>query len=144
MKKFFESHNLANFDIVHNTAIETETCIICGTRGWGKTEGNTQEEDQKIIAREEVRLENSLKAGIILKQKAKEEKGIEKPIIVALHFPPFVGRFQEIMEGYGVKTCIYGHLHGYAHNFVREGLIGNIEYKMVGCDYTKMKLVKID
>lgn len=142
MKKFFEEKGLKNFEIIHNTAFEVENYIICGTRGWGKTENNTAEQDKKIIAREEIRLRNSLEEGKKIQEECLEA-GEEKDIIVALHFPPFISNFVQIMEEYNVKKCIYGHLHGYGHNMVREGLIGNIEYKMVGCDYTGFKLIKL-
>lgn len=142
MEKFFKEQNFNNFQVIHNTAIDVEDYIICGTRGWGKTENNNAEQDKKIISREENRLKNSLEAGKKLQQEYLE-KGIQKDIIVALHFPPFISNFVDIMEEYDVKMCIYGHLHGYGHNMVKEGQIGNIDYKMVGCDYTKFKLVKL-
>ncbi len=142
MKNFFAEQNFKDIDIIHNTAIEVEDYIICGSRGWGKTENNNAEQDKKIILREEARLKNSLEAGKKLQEEARLN-GNKKEIIVALHFPPFISNFVEIMEEYGVKKCIYGHLHGYGHNMVKEGIIGNIEYKMVGCDYTGFKLIKL-
>lgn len=142
MQKFFEEQNFKNFQIIHNTAIEVEDYIICGSRGWGKTENNSAEQDKKIIAREEVRLKNSLEQGKKLQEECLK-RGQKKDIIVALHFPPFISNFVEIMNEYNVKMCIYGHLHGYGHNMVKEGIIGNIEYKMVGCDYTGFKLIKL-
>ena len=36
-----------------------------------------------------------------------------------------------------------GHLHGYGHFMVKEGIIDGIEYKMVSCDYTKFNMVKL-
>lgn len=143
MQKFFESQGMKNFYILHNNAYEVEDYIICGTRGWGKTEGNTAEQDKKIIEREENRLKFSLEEGKKLQQEALE-RGENKNIIVALHYPPFISNFQEIMKEYGVKKCVYGHLHGFAHNFIKEGEIDSIEYRMVGCDYTRMKLIRLD
>ena len=69
-------------------------------------------------------------------------------ILYGMFFPnsslyPFAGNFKNILEEYGVKKCIYGHLHGFAHTMVKEGLINNIEYVMVGCDYTGFKLIKL-
>ncbi len=142
MQNFFEKENFKNFYVLHNNAYDVEEYIICGTRGWGKTENNTAEQDKKIILREENRLILSLKEG----KKLQEEylkKGINKKIIVALHFPPFISNFTNIMEEYNVEKCVYGHLHGYGHNMVKEGTIGNIEYKMVGCDYTNFELIKL-
>lgn len=143
MQKFFESKGFNNIFVLHNNAFVVEDYIICGTRGWGKTDGNTAEEDQKIIDREENRLRNSLEEGKRLQQIALEN-GEKKEIIVALHYPPFISKFQSIMKEYNVKKCIYGHLHGFAHKFIKEGNIDGIEYRMVGCDFTGMKLIKID
>ena len=47
------------------------------------------------------------------------------------------------MKDYDIKKCIYGHLHGYGHFMVKEGIIDGIEYKMVSCDYTKFNMVKL-
>ena len=142
MNNFFEAQGMKDFYILHNNAYVVEDYIICGTRGWGKTEGNTAEEDKKIIEREENRLRYSLEEGKKLQQESIEE-GKKREIIVALHYPPFISNFQDIMKEYGVKKCVYGHLHGFAHNFVKEGEIDGIDYRMVGCDYTGMKLIKL-
>ena len=41
MQKFFEGQGMKNFYVLHNNAFVVENYIICGSRGWGKTEGNT-------------------------------------------------------------------------------------------------------
>lgn len=142
VNKFLESNNFNTIKVLFNDAIDTDEYIICGTRGWGKTENKDKELDKKIMAREEGRLKISLDKGMKIK-KEYLDKGIDKDILVAMHFPPFSGNFKSILEEYGVKKCIYGHLHGFAHTMVKEGLINNIEYVMVGCDYTGFKLVKL-
>ncbi|MDO4283426.1 MAG: metallophosphoesterase [Clostridia bacterium] len=142
LEKFLVENNLSTLKILHNNAFDVENYIICGARGWGKTEHNDAIADKKIIAREEGRLILSLENGMRLKNEL-NAKGIEKDILVALHFPPFISRFESIMKEYGVKICIYGHLHGYGHSMIREGMIDGIDYKMVSCDYTKFDLVKL-
>jgi len=119
MLNFFEEQGFKDIQIIHNTAIEVEDYIICGSRGWGKTENNNAEQDKKIIAREEIRLKNSLEQGRKLQDECLA-RGEKKEIIVALHFPPFISNFVKLMEEYNVKTCIYGHLHGYGHNMIKE------------------------
>lgn len=138
VENYFNENKFNTISILHNNAIETTECIIAGTRGWGKTENDDKKLDKKIIAREENRLVISLEQA-----KNLQENSPEKKIIVAMHFPPFIGDFQNIMKKYNVKTCIYGHLHGYGHFMVKEGIIDSIEYKMVSCDYTKFKLIKL-
>lgn len=132
---FLRDNNLSTLQLLHNNAYEVEDVIIVGTRGWGKTENSDHDLDEKIIKREENRLILSLEYAKKLSQ--------EKEIICALHFPPFVGNFQKIMQEYGVKKCIYGHLHGYGHSLIKEGIIDEIEYIMVGCDYNDFNLRKI-
>ncbi|MDD3304171.1 MAG: metallophosphoesterase [Clostridia bacterium] len=137
IESFFDENNLDTIAVLFNNAIDTEEYIIAGTRGWGKTEPSDKKLDKKIIEREEGRLIISLE----MAKKLQAENG--KEIIVAMHFPPFIGKFQEIMKQYGVKTCVYGHLHGYGHCMIKEGIIDGIEYKMVSCDYTKFKLIQL-
>ena len=135
MDKFFIENNFNTLKLLHNNAYEVENVIIAGARGWGKTENSDAELDEKIIKREENRLILSLEcANNISKEKEK---------IVAFHFPPFIGRFEEIMHEYNVKKCMYGHLHGYGHSLVKEGNINGIEYIMVGCDYNNFELCRI-
>ena len=49
----------------------------------------------------------------------------------------------EQLEKYNVKYCLYGHLHGKSHMNVFDGNYNNVAYKMVSCDYTGFKLIKI-
>lgn len=138
IEKFFKENNINTISILHNNAIDIGKYILCGTRGWGKTENNDKQLDKKIIEREKNRLELSLNAG-----KKLQESGINKDILVAMHFPPFISNYQEILKKYDVKKCIYGHLHGYGHFMIKEGIIDDIDYIMVSCDYTKFKLIKL-
>ena len=142
MDKFLKENNLNTLTMLHNNAYDTKDYIICGTRGWGSTEDSDKKLDKKIIAREELRLKMSLDEAIKIKENY-IKKGENKKILVVFHFPPFVGNFEDILREYKVDICIYGHLHGYGHQFIKEGIINDIEYKMVSCDYTKFKLIKL-
>lgn len=142
VEKFLSLNNLNTISVLHNNAYELNEAIICGTRGWDKSEDTTREDDKKIIAREEGRLKLSLQEGNKIKERL-EEKGVKKDIIVAMHFPPFNDNFVQIMKENDVKICIYGHLHGFGHKMIREGIIEGIEFKMVSCDYTDFKLIKL-
>ena len=62
-------------------------------------------------------------------------------IIGVLHYPPTNEKhhksgFTDLMSEYGVKTCVYGHLHG--RDAFKNGLKGEyngVEYKLVSLDY---------
>ncbi|MEG1142641.1 MAG: metallophosphoesterase, partial [Clostridia bacterium] len=110
LESFLKTNNFNNIHVLYNNCIDTDEYIVCGTRGWGKTE--SEYDDDKIIKRECIRLKLSLDMGAKLRQEYKE-KGIDKKILVAIHFPPFEYEFSNIMEEYNVYKCIYGHLHGY-------------------------------
>ena len=140
MKDFLEINQFENIEFLYNNSYMHEDKLIVGTRGWND---GTDEEDKKIIKRENVRLELSLRNGI-------EKHGNAKDVIVCMHYPPF-NRYEEenmsfikTMKKYNVKTCIYGHLHGEtAHKEAKEGIIEGINFKLVSCDYTKFDLVSI-
>ena len=107
MRAYLKEHNFKNIDFIYNNSYLYEDKIIVGTRGWSDQE----EKPEKIIKRENARLELSLKNGI-------EQFGKDKEIIVCMHYPPFNEyeklelNFIETMKKYNVKKCIYGHIHG--------------------------------
>ena len=71
-------------------------------------------------------------------------------MIACIHYPPF-NRYEEndlnyisTMKKYNIKKCIYGHLHGEkSHKEAKEGLISEIDFKLVTCDYTNFSLIQI-
>lgn len=143
MRNFLEENNFKNIDFIHNNSYEFEDKIIVGTRGWSKNEGTP--DDDKIIKREVLRLELSIKDGI-------EKYGEDKEIIVFMHYPPIIksnlidnelSDFIKVMKKYNIKNCYYGHLHS---NSIREAVEGEhygIEFKLVSADGLDFKLYKI-
>jgi predicted phosphohydrolase len=118
--------------LLQNNFYWVEGVAICGTRGWVcPTDDDFASHDFKIYRRELLRLESSLNS-------AKKEWP-EQDIIVVLHFHPFdnQGRpsdFVGLMQEYGVKTCVYGHLHGNSHQNAVNGTVEGISYHLVACD----------
>ena len=110
---------------------------ICGSRGWicPGTDGFS-EHDRKIYDREAARLRLSLEEG--------KKQGIKK-IIGVLHYPPTNDKhqasdFTRLMEEYGVKTCVYGHLHGKdVFPYGLKGIYNGVEYRLVSLDYLQAK-----
>ncbi len=121
--------------------IEDKKIAIAGTRGWicPGTDGFTQQ-DFKVYNREVLRLEMSLK-------EAAEANPDE--IVGVLHYPPTndkkqVSDFTELFSKYGVKTCIYGHLHG-KEGFKNgiQGILNGVNYKLVSLDYIEAMPLQI-
>ena len=127
-----------NMTFLQNKAVMvSDKVAICGSRGWTcpGTDG-FGEHDQKIYNREVLRLEMSLEDA--------KRQGAET-IIAALHYPPTNDKhqasgFTDLMTKYGVKTCVYGHLHGKdAFKNGIKGIYNGVEYKLVSLDYLEGK-----
>ncbi len=109
-----------------------EDWVVCGTRGWlcPGEEGFDDAEDKKIYLREVHRLELSLKSAV---------KSPSSGIIAALHFPPFDRRgnssdFTALLHQYGVRYCVFGHIHDEGREYVSRGVIDGIDYRFVAAD----------
>lgn len=140
MRTYIEENEFENIDFIYNNSYLYDNKIIVGTRGW---QDDNNKEDKKIIKRENLRLELSIKDGIT-------KYGQDKEIIVCMHYPPFNKyeekemNFIQTMKKYKVTTCIYGHLHGeMAHKEAKQGIIEEMNFTLTSSDYTKFDLVKI-
>lgn len=142
MRNFLHQNNFINIDFLYNNSFEYENKILCGTRGWNIT---NESEDGKLINRELIRLELSLKEGL-------ERFGENKEIIVFMHYPPIMKKMREeeqelkfvkLLKKYNVKRCYYGHLHGASISEAFEGDFKGIEFKLVSADGLNFHLLKI-
>ena len=142
MRKYLQDNNFNNIDFLYNNSYEFENKILCGTRGWSIAD---EETDKKLIRRELIRLELSIKDGIC-------KYGNDKEIIVFMHYPPITkakiisqheAEFVNLMKKYNVKRCYYGHLHGISISDAIEGNVEGIEFKLVSADSMDFKLLKI-
>lgn len=133
------------FYAVQNDAIKFGNVIVCGTRGWtcplGRDYAGLSAHDIKIYKREIERLKLSLNAA-----KKLEEEGDR--IICMMHYPPFnVFRddsdFVKVLVSYGIKTVVYGHLHG---KDSRADMLVNkfgIDFYLTSTDIIGHKIVEI-
>jgi len=129
IKTFFTVNDINNIDILHNNCYIYNETAICGTRGWLTDDEFSAVQNEKIMAREVLRLRSSLDAA----------KNIETKLCF-FHYPP---RFKNtvcrdiisVMNEYGVKRCFYGHLHGDGHRYAVQGEIDGIEYNMISADF---------
>jgi len=140
MNNYIKNSGFENIDFLYNNSYLIENKIITGTRGWIS---NLNNENIKILKREDERLKLSIKNGI-------EKFGNDKEIIVLMHYPPFIKEnvekidFVKTMKEFNVSKCFYGHLHSDSHKEAIEGKIENIEFKLVSSDYMNFDLLKID
>lgn len=116
-------------------ATETAEAVICGTRGWVAPEmpGFSPSTDQTIYARELGMLDRALLAAQRLAAGA-------KPIVVMLHYPPFIDRrpteFALRIAAAGAAACVYGHLHRPQDwQGATQGMVGGVFYQLTSCDY---------
>lgn len=142
MRKFLKENNFTNIDFLYNNSYEYDGKILCGTRGWSIVD---EQMDKRLINRELIRLELSIKDGI-------NRFGNDKEIIVFMHYPPITKakiiaqqemEFIELMKKYKIKRCYYGHLHGASILDAVEGVVEGIEFKLVSADKMNFKLLKI-
>ena len=132
-----------NVFALQNDAIKIGEYIFCGNRGWLIPEGKfNTEENQKIYAREIIRLELSLKS-------AKKLQTNNEKIVFITHYPPFNNKvepseYTKMLEEYGVYKVVFGHLHGYVNPKMIKNQINGIEYYLTSCDAVKNQLVEIE
>jgi hypothetical protein len=136
-KRFFEENGITTIDILNNNCFFFGDTAICGTRGWFYDEETHSDQDKKIMNREIIRLENSLKAA-----------GEAKEKICFFHYPPRFHKYISreliaLMQQYGVKRCYYGHIHGYGHRLAVQGMVDGIEYTMISADYVNFQPKKV-
>ncbi|MDR0905684.1 MAG: metallophosphoesterase [Oscillospiraceae bacterium] len=137
---FFAQNGFTGFEILNNNCFAYGDAAICGTRGWLYDENMDGTHNGKIMAREVLRLEASLKAA--------EGRGFAEKLCF-FHYPP---RFKgyicadiiAVMQKYGVKRCWYGHIHGTGHRHAVTGTVDGVEYNMVSADFVNFVPQLID
>ncbi|NLP25851.1 MAG: serine/threonine protein phosphatase [Clostridiales bacterium] len=130
MNDFFIKNSFNTLNILHNNHYNYDSYGICGTRGWV----NMGEEvaDEKIMAREVQRLEESIKSAL-------REELIP---IVFLHYPPIYGNsynydILEVMYKYKINRCYYGHIHGLGHKKAIIGERDGIKFELISSDFLR-------
>lgn len=117
------------------SATEVGKAVVCGTRGWltPDTLGFDVATDLRVYQRELARLDRALAAAKALAQG-------QRPIIVMIHYPPFVNQqpteFAQKIAAAGAAACIYGHLHrpeDWASAV--QGTVAGVFYQLTACDY---------
>ncbi|MCC8023577.1 MAG: metallophosphoesterase, partial [Clostridiales bacterium] len=128
MDNFVLEHGFDSIEILHNSAVRAGPIAVCGSRGW--MFGGETAQDQKILRREVLRLELSLK----------EAKKLGGEPVVFLHYPPVTsdavcGEILDLLEREGIRRCYYGHLHGAAAKKALQQTIRSIKFSLISADY---------
>lgn len=131
---------------LQNDAVKFGRFVFAGSRGWMIPEAGAavSPENDKILKREAIRMEMSLKCA----EKIRTDGDIT---IAIIHFPPFDSRFSssvftDLFNRYSVDKVVYGHLHGTkarTEMFLKR--LGT-EYYLTSCDKlgNKLKLIAED
>ncbi|MBR1660073.1 MAG: metallophosphoesterase [Oscillospiraceae bacterium] len=125
---FFEENGIDSIEILNNNCRFYGEVALCGTRGWFYEEERGGEHDRKMLSRELLRLEASLKAA------GEAEK------LVFLHYPPKLKTYEcteiiELLLAYGVRRCWYGHLHSGARRLAWEGDWRGVAFELISADH---------
>ena len=129
IESFFRRENIRSVRILHNNCYTYGDLALCGTRGWFFEEETGKAHDRKILQRELMRLEASLKAAG------------ERQKLCFLHYPPRYGddyvcrEICQLLRQYGVEECYYGHLHGKARTRAVEGPEDGVRYALLSADH---------
>lgn len=134
--KFCERQGFRDLYILNNNCYEYGELALCGTRGWFFEEEKGGAHDEKILNRELMRLEASLKAA------GDREK------LVFLHYPPVYRGYLcrpilDLLHRYRVNRCWYGHLHSESHRLAVIGEYEGIDFRLVAADYTDFRPIPV-
>ena len=127
MNGFFAEKGMNSFDFLHNNCHFYGDYALCGTRGWFQEE-NQKPPDAKVLNREVMRLETSLRAAG------------ERPVLCFLHYPPLYQGYEcpeilALLRKYRVRSCFYGHLHGPVIRRRFEGERDGTSFSLISADY---------
>ncbi len=137
MNGFLRDHAVCSVSFLHNNAYPYgERAAVCGSRGWFYEPNRSSDHDRKLIDREVLRLEASLKAAG------------DRERYVFLHFPPRYGSYQcgqilDLLRTYGAKVCCSGHLHAQSLRLAFNGPWEGCQHRCVSADAVQFRPCKI-
>ena len=128
-----------NMYALQNDCLLLDGVLLAGSRGWTiPANPDGDDDDARVYRRERVRLELSLKYA-----RARDAEG---ELTVMMHYPPLAEGspgFTDILEAYGAKHVVYGHLHGPGLNGAFRGERNGVTYHQVSCDGLGFKVYQV-
>lgn len=132
-----------NMYAVQNDCLRFGDLLVCGSRGWATPEPGVVQtnEDKKIYDREIIRMRLSLET--MAKMRGENDK-----VVAMTHYPPFNSKFDpspftKLFEEFGVKTVVYGHLHGKNARAKLTLEKNDVTYYLTSCDMISNTPVEI-
>ena len=120
-----------NCRVLQHSSLVVGSRAVCGSRGWLTPDhpDYSEAEDNKIYARELLRLRMALEEG--------QKSGL--PLVALTHYPPISRQNAEndmiaLLREFSVELCVYGHIHGPAAKNLVEGLCKGIDFVNASCD----------
>lgn len=124
---------------IQNDALLLNGMLFAGSRGWMiPVDADADSDDARIYRRERQRLEMSLKAA--------RKLSTDAHLIVMMHYPPrsdLLTGFSDLLEQYGARDVVYGHLHGAGLAGAVSGEWNAVRYHQVSCDGLDFRLARI-
>ncbi len=149
MDRYLGDHGFASVSFLRNSGVRLPGedpagpgTVVCGTRGWMLPDDpEFGAEDEKILAREVVRLNLSLAEGDRLRAAGDR-------LVVMVHYPPmgpagWPTDFSGVLEAHGADLCVYGHLHGDAAGRGVSGVVRGVEYRNASADHISFKPLRL-
>jgi predicted phosphohydrolase len=130
--------------VLQNDSVKIGDYVFAGTRGWHIPERHQAQtaEDKKILDREVLRFELSLKDAV-------SKLNGDTKLIAVLHYPPFNcmrgdSPFTRLCEKYKADAVVYGHLHGKGGRGDLVTVKNGIRYYLTSTDLVLHCPVRID
>ena len=125
---------------LQNDAMTLEGITFCGSRGWTCPQSAGDTENERLYARELLRLRMSLECA--------HKRSPDGPVVALTHFPPLGEggvrtRVSDLMAEFHVNDVVYGHLHGASIKTAYSGQVDGVRYHYVACDGLGFKLAQI-
>ena len=138
LKAFTEENAFHTINFLYNNAFTVEDFVVCGTRGWfydTACDNIPKGTDfSRIMAREAIRLDMSLKEAMKLLAESPEKK-----LIVFLHFPVvWAGKaadeLMSVLKAYGVDRVYFGHIHG-SYDMPADFVYDGVHFTLISADF---------
>lgn len=136
MEQFCRAKGFQSLRFLRNNALSVAGFHVCGARGWVLPQDKDfSNEDEKILNRENIRLELSLTE----LRRLRKNEGCERPSVALMHYPPIseagdASVLSVQLEEAGVDVCVFGHIHHAVPLYLAGPEIHGVKYLIASSD----------